>query len=139
MWSSYLFYGNLKGTCHHADRALEIYETEHHRDQAMRFGGHDVCECGLINSGNALFAMGYAEQAMKRNIRGLQHAMSLEHPQIVGHSYNWAIILPQQLDDLNTLSERINYIIPIIEKIRPGDLFHRSSASQSLARGQDRR
>ena len=116
LFSSYLFQGNLQGTCEHADRVLAIYDVERHADHAMAFGGHDARECGLINSGNALFALGYPEQAIARNSQGLEHAAELGHPQIIGHAYNWANVLPQLLDDLETLESRLNYIAPLIDK-----------------------
>jgi predicted ATPase len=116
LWSSYQFYGDLLNTKEHIDRALEIYDVDRHGGQAMIFGGHDACECALMQRGNIQFATGHPEAAMASNRLALEHATMLDHPQITAHSYNWSLMLPQQLGDLQTLEERIEFIQPLIEQ-----------------------
>jgi predicted ATPase len=116
LWSSHLFRGNLRETCAHVDLALALYDPARHDSDAMIYGGHDARECGLTHSGNALFLLGYPEQALARNRAGLEHARRLGHPQIVAHALNWGVLLLQlagehaelhcRIDDLARLADQ---------------------------------
>ena len=106
LWSSGIFRGDLEAVCNHADRMLALYEVDRHGTQALTFGGHDARECGLTQSGTALFLLGYPERALARNAEGIAHALALGQPQVVAHAHNWGSMLPQLAGEFEELDRR---------------------------------
>jgi predicted ATPase len=117
LWSSRLFRGDLDATCHHVDRALALYEVGRHGTQALTFGGHDARECGLLNSGNALFLLGYPERALARNAEGVAHALALGQPQVVAHAHGHSSMLLLQLaGELEELDRRTVLVARLVDE-----------------------
>ncbi len=107
LWSSRLFRGELKATCHHIDRGLALYEVSRHGTQALTFGGHDARECALALSSTALFLLGYPERALARNTEAVAHALALGQPQVVAHAHGWgSSMLLQLAGELEELDRR---------------------------------
>jgi predicted ATPase len=106
LWSSLIYHGDLEAGCHHVDRALDLYEVGRHGTQALTFGGHDARECGLTQSGNALFLLGYPERAMARRIEGIAHAQALGQPHLVAHALTHGSMLLQLAGELEELDHQ---------------------------------
>ena len=116
LWSSRLFRGDLEATCHHVDRVLALYEVGRHGTQALTFGGHDARECGLLNSGNALFLLGYPERALARNAEGVAHALALGQPQVVAHAHDRGSMLLQLAGELEELDRRTILVARLVDE-----------------------
>jgi len=116
LWSSCIFRGDLEAVCNHADRMLGLYEVGRHGTQALTFGGHDARECGLTQSGTALFLLGYPERALARNAEGVAHALALGQPQVVAHAHNWGSMLPQLAGELEELDRRATVAARLAEE-----------------------
>jgi class 3 adenylate cyclase/predicted ATPase len=117
LWSSRLFRGDLEATCHHVDRMLALYEVDRHGTQALTFGGHDARECGLLNSANALFLLGYPERALARNAEGVAHSLALGQPQVVAHAHGHASMLLLQLaGELGELDRRTVLVARLVDE-----------------------
>ena len=117
LWSSRLFRGDLEASCHHGDRGLALYEVGRHGTQALTFGGHDARECGLLNSGNALFLLGYPERALARNAEGVAHALALGQPQVVAHAHGHSSMLLLQLaGELEELDRRTVLVARLVDE-----------------------
>ena len=110
LWSSRIYRGDLEAGFHHVDRALTLYEIGRHGKQALTFGGHDARECGLTQSSNALFLLGYPERALARNAEGVAHALALGQPQVVAHAHNWGSLLLQLAGEFEELDRRITLL-----------------------------
>jgi len=110
LWSSRIYRGDLEAGFHHVDRALALYEIGRHGKQALTFGGHDARECGLTQSSNALFLLGYPERALARNAEGVAHALALGQPQVVAHAHNWGSLLLQLAGEFEELDRRITLL-----------------------------
>jgi class 3 adenylate cyclase/predicted ATPase len=116
LWSSAIFRGDLEAVCSHVDCGLALYDIERHGTQALAFGGHDAKECGLTNSGGALFLLGYPERALARNAEGMAHALALGQPQVVAHALNWGSMLPQLAGELEELDRRAGQAARLAEE-----------------------
>ena len=110
LWSSRIYRGDLEAGFHHVDPALALYEIGRHGKQALTFGGHDARECGLTQSSNALFLLGYPERALARNAEGVAHALALGQPQVVAHAHNWGSLLLQLAGEFEELDRRITLL-----------------------------
>jgi class 3 adenylate cyclase/predicted ATPase len=106
LWSSLIYRGDLEVGCHHVDRALALYEVSRHGTQALTFGGHDARECGLTQSGNALFLLGYPERALARRMEGIAHALALGQPHLVAHALTHGSMLLQLAGELEELDRQ---------------------------------
>jgi predicted ATPase len=106
LWSSSIFRGDLEAVCNHADHALGLYEVDRHGTQALAFGGHDARECGLTQSGTALFLLGYPERALARNAAGIAHALALGQPHVIAHAHNWGSMMLQLAGEFEELRRR---------------------------------
>jgi predicted ATPase/energy-coupling factor transporter ATP-binding protein EcfA2 len=126
LWSTCLFRGDLARTCVHVERGLALYDPARHGADAMVYGGHDARECGLTQSANALFLLGFPDQALARNRAGLEHAERLGHPQILAHALNWSLLLLQVAGELDELGRRIDALARLAE--RHGLAIYRSEA-----------
>jgi class 3 adenylate cyclase/predicted ATPase len=117
LWSSRLFRGDLEASCHHGDCGLALYEVGRHGTQALTFGGHDARECGLLNSGNALFLLGYPERALARNAEGVAHALALGQPQVVAHAHGHSSMMLLQLaGELEELDRRTVLVARLVDE-----------------------
>jgi class 3 adenylate cyclase/predicted ATPase len=106
LWSSLIYHGDLEAGCHHVDRALALYEVDRHGTQALTFGGHDARECGLTQSGNALFLLGYPERALARREEGIAHALTLGQPHLVAHALTHGSMLLQLAGEFEELKRQ---------------------------------
>ena len=116
LWSSRIYRGDLEAGFHHVDRALALYEIGRHGKQALTFGGHDARECGLTQSSNALFLLGYPERALARNAEGIAHALALGQPQVVAHALNWGSMLLQLAGELEELDRRTTLLARLADE-----------------------
>ena len=116
LWSSCIFRGDLEATCHHVDGALTLYEVGRHGTQALTFGGHDARECGLTQSGNALFLLGYPERAQARNTEGVTHARALGQTQVVAHALTWGSMFLQLAGELEELDRRTTLLARLADE-----------------------
>ena len=95
---------------------LALYEIGRHGKQALTFGGHDARECGLTQSSNALFLLGYPERALARNAEGIAHALALGQPQVVAHALNWGSMLLQLAGELEELDRRTTLLARLADE-----------------------
>jgi class 3 adenylate cyclase/predicted ATPase len=116
LWSSHLYRGDLQETCAHVDSAMGLYDFARHGSDAMTYGGHDPRECGLTLSGNALFLLGHPERALQANRAGLEHALTIGHPQVVAHALNWGLHLLQLLGEVDEMADRIDRLVDLAEQ-----------------------
>lgn len=72
------------------DQALALYHAEHHREQALRYGGHDPAVCCLGHGAIALWVRGYPDQALKQGQQAIALAQSLSHPSSLVHALSLA-------------------------------------------------
>ncbi len=111
--------GAVRGGCRAAGPALDaggpVRRAAHGRLQ-LTFGGHDARECGLTQSGTALFLLGYPERALARNAEGVAHALALGQPQVVAHAHNWGSMLPQLAGELEELDRRATVAARLAEE-----------------------
>jgi class 3 adenylate cyclase/predicted ATPase len=110
LWSSLIYHGDLEAGCHHVDRALALYAVDRHGAQALTFGGHDARECGLTQTGNALFLLGYPEQAQARRVEGIAHALALGQPHLVAHALTHGSMLLQLAGEFEELERQTNLL-----------------------------
>ncbi len=116
LWSSSIFRGDLEAVVTTWTACSPSTRSSRHGTQALTFGGHDARECGLTNSSNALFLLGYPERALARNAEGIAHALALGQPQVVAHAHNWGSMLLQLAGELEELDRRTTLLARLADE-----------------------
>jgi predicted ATPase len=64
----------------HAEQGIAIYDPQQHHSQVLYYGGHDPGVCCRICAADALWMLGYPDQALKRGQEALDLGHALAHP-----------------------------------------------------------
>jgi class 3 adenylate cyclase/predicted ATPase len=107
-WSSMLFRGDFADARAHAERGRSLYDPERHAGHVFVYGGHDPGECALNQGGNALWFLGYPEQASRWHDEAMALSERLGLPQVVAHTLNWTAICAQLAGDLPRLQAQVD-------------------------------
>ena len=107
LWSSTLFRGDFLETRTHADRGRALYDAKRHAGHTFVYGGHDPGECALNQGGNALWFLGYAEQAQHWHDEAMALSERIGLPQVLAHTLNWTAIPAQLTGDLPKLEAQV--------------------------------
>jgi predicted ATPase len=70
----------------HLEKAVAYYDPEQHRGHAFIYGGHDPCVCCLGFAAQALWMLGYPDQALRKGQEALRLARELGHPASLAHT-----------------------------------------------------
>ena len=79
-WTTQLFVGNNSESRIHLIEGDALYDIEKHRNHAFTYGGHDPGVCAKTTASEALFLLGYPEQAIRSAEDGVSLAKKLSHP-----------------------------------------------------------
>jgi predicted ATPase len=88
---------------------LAIYDPAVHGTHAFVYGGHDPAVCSRNIGSWAVWRLGYPDQALAWQEAGLALARQRPHPQLLAHTFTWALFLHQfrrDEDRLRELAER---------------------------------
>ena len=79
MCPTMLWLGDLQAARNHGEQGMRLYDREQHRSLAFLFGGHDPGVCCRMQSGVALWFLGYPDCARERSRTGMAMARELSH------------------------------------------------------------
>ncbi len=79
-WTTQLFVGNNSACRNHLIEGDALYDIEKHRNHAFTYGGHDPGVCAKTTASEALYLLGYPEQAIKNAEDGVSLAKKISHP-----------------------------------------------------------
>jgi len=92
---AYGFIGEWATAQSHLDAAIQCYDRRAHSSQAFTYGGHDPCVCCQCYAAQALWMLGFPEQALQRGREALDLARELRHPTSLAHTQLSVAILHQ--------------------------------------------
>ncbi len=95
LWTNALVFGEWPLAREHGEQGMALYDPQQHRSHAFLYGGHDPGVCCRIVSAQALWHLGYSDQALKRIHEALTLAQELSHPFSLAHALNSAAQLHQ--------------------------------------------
>jgi predicted ATPase len=78
--STSYFMGELLCAREHFESAITLYDPERHRPLVFRYGGADAKVRSLSSAAEALWRLGYPDQALKRGNEAFALAQALSHP-----------------------------------------------------------
>jgi DNA-binding winged helix-turn-helix (wHTH) protein/predicted ATPase/class 3 adenylate cyclase len=87
-----LVLGEFSRAREHAELGMAVYEPHLHRPQVALVQQDPGVMC-LVNAAQALWHLGYPEQALQQSHAALALARELEHPYSLGWALSWAAIL----------------------------------------------
>jgi len=85
-WPTFFFGGDLTHSLDHIRKGLKLYDREKHGTHALLYGGHDPAVCGLGNHAEALWILGYPDQAVGKVSQSMVLANDLAHMPTVGYA-----------------------------------------------------
>jgi predicted ATPase/class 3 adenylate cyclase len=94
LWTTLIFGGELAAARPHLEEGLRLYEPERHRAHAALYSGHDPGVCCRNFAAQALWLLGYPDQAVVSSQAAL--AQQLAHPLSLAFALYWAAVLHHQ-------------------------------------------
>ena len=85
-WPTFFFAGDLTRCLDHVRKGLKLYDREKHGTHALLYGGHDPAVCGVGNHAEALWMLGYPDQAVDKVRQSMALANDLAHMPTVGYA-----------------------------------------------------
>ena len=92
-WTSQTGLVEFGAAVEHANRGLELYDLERHRDHAFTYGGHDPGVCAAGQVAIVSWFLGYPEQSLEYSERALELARARAHTFSTAHALNYAALL----------------------------------------------
>src|SRR6266545_3022278 len=103
------FLGELTSAREHLEQGIALYDPQQYRSLAWA-GGHPAVSC-LSFVASALWALGYPDQALKRNQEALTVAQELSHPFSLAMALQSAVSLHQQRREGQASQELVEALI----------------------------
>jgi class 3 adenylate cyclase len=105
-WGTAWYRGDLVAARQHVERGRLLYDQREHRKLGFTYGGHDPGTCCQLTGSIALWVLGYPDQAREWNRQAYALAEQLGVTHTLVHTWCWATILPQLLDDTGAVQCR---------------------------------
>jgi tetratricopeptide (TPR) repeat protein len=86
-WTSLFVAGENQKALSHAEKGIELYDIDEHRNHAMRYGGHDPGVCANMVGGLAAWFSGLPTRAAEMS------ANAIELGRTLGEPFSWAMAL----------------------------------------------
>jgi len=87
LWASYYYQGNYTQALAHVDAGLALYQHPTHEALSPQYGLHDPAACALGLAAQALWQLGFLDQAAQRQQELLAHANRLAQPHNIADGY----------------------------------------------------
>jgi len=107
------FMGAFLAAREHFEIAISLYDPEHHRPLAFRYGGADAGVRCVSYAAWSLWQLGYPDQALKRCNQALALAQSLSHPFGLAWAEVFVDVLRQFRRETHATRENAEGLIPL--------------------------
>jgi len=107
LWANLFARGELVSAHSHMEQGIALYDPQKHRHHAFRYGGHDPGVCGRYQAAEALWFLGYPDQARRRSQDSLTLARELSHAHTMSVALYWAAWFHQVRGETQALQTRI--------------------------------
>ena len=108
LWATFFSLGELRSSKEHCERGRALYDPQQHRRLAFLYGGHDPGVCCGNNAAQALWLLGYPDQAVQRSREALALARQLSHPYSLVFTLLWSARVHQFRGEREAVQERTN-------------------------------
>jgi class 3 adenylate cyclase/predicted ATPase len=107
------FMGGFLAAREHFEIAISLYDPEHHRPLAFRYGGADAGVRCVSYAAWALWQLGYPDQALQRCDQALALAQTLAHPFGLAWAEVFVDVLRQLRGETRATQENAQNLIPL--------------------------
>jgi class 3 adenylate cyclase/predicted ATPase len=115
-WTTQLFVGNNSGSRNHSIKGDALYDVEKHRNHAFTYGGHDPGVCAKTTASEALYLLGYPEQAIANAEDGVSLAKKISHPFSLAMAHYFVAQVYQYRLEASTVSIQAQAAITMCEQ-----------------------
>src|SRR4029434_10673119 len=109
------------------EQGIALYDPQKHRHHAFRYGGHDPGVCCRYQAAEALWFLGYPDQALRRSQNSLTLARELSHATTMSVAFFWAAWFDQARGEKQALQARIDEGMAVATE--QGSLMRRAQAT----------
>jgi predicted ATPase len=127
---SWLFLGEFAQARTHAEQGIALYDPQQHRAHVVRYGNDSGVGCRVF-SAEALWVLGYPDQALRRIDEALTRAHELAHPYNLAFALHFAAWFYQLRREPHRAQERAEAAIALAQE----QGFLQSLAGVSMLRG----
>src|SRR5262249_44926714 len=108
LWANLFARGELVSAHSHMEQGIALYDPQKHRHHAFRYGGHDPGVCCRYQAAEALWFLGYPDQALRQSQNSLTLARELSHAITMSIALFWAAWFHQVRGEKQALQTRID-------------------------------
>jgi predicted ATPase/class 3 adenylate cyclase len=108
LWANLFALGELVSAHSHMEQGITLYDPQKHRHHAFRYGGHDPGVCSRYQAAEALWFLGYPDQALRRSQNSLTLARELSHAHTMSVALFWAAWFYQIRGEKQAVQARID-------------------------------
>ena len=85
-WTTPFFTGDFAEVRDHVRRGLALYDEQRHRGHALLYIGHDPAACAHALGANALWMLGFPDQALRHSVQAITRGEQSSHPPTLAHA-----------------------------------------------------
>jgi predicted ATPase len=131
----YLFVGRITEAHKQAEAGLELYSAERDRHQAGVYG-FDTRVTGSNCASQSLWALGYAEQSLRKVEQSLVYAHTLSYPFMHGLALLWAAICHCLRRDYRRSLDCVEILLPLVQEHSTPEMIAWATILRGWARSQ---
>lgn len=121
-WGTYSILGDQFKVRHHSERGIELYRFEDHGEYGFTYGNHDVGVCARYSNAQALWLLGYPDQARARIAEALELIDRHSQPQFVSHGLIHCCVVYMLLGDVDAVRDITSKARPLTIETGNADL-----------------
>jgi DNA-binding NtrC family response regulator/predicted ATPase len=104
--------GEIASARAHLEQVSALYDPQEHRSHAFRYG-LDPGVVGLSYTAQALWLLGYPDQALQHNAEALTLAHELLHPHTLAHALGFAALFHQFRRETQAVHEQVDALMAL--------------------------
>ncbi len=108
LWANLFAVGELVSARMHMEQGIALYDPQKHRHHAFRYGGHDPGVCSRYQAAEALWLLGYPDQALRQSQNSLTLARELSHRIHHVRRVDWAGLVLSDRGEKQAVQARID-------------------------------
>jgi predicted ATPase len=85
-WTTPFFTGDFAEVRDHVEGGLALYDEQRHRGHALVYIGHDPAACAHALGANALWMLGFPDQALRHSVQAITRGEQSSHPPTLAHA-----------------------------------------------------
>jgi class 3 adenylate cyclase/predicted ATPase len=122
LWGTFWLSGNQQAVKHHSECGIELYRFDEHGEYGFIYGNHDPGVCARYSNAQALWLLGYHEQAKTRLEEAIELIKRHSQPQFISHGLKHCCVVYMLLGDVDAVRKILAWAHPLTIETANKDL-----------------